>query len=46
MFRTHSEFPRPEIPTAVYAIPYMANPGVKEKSAEIPDVKGKGRVVG
>jgi hypothetical protein len=41
MFRTRSEFPQPEIPAAVYAIPIMANPGVKEKSAEIPDVKGK-----
>ena len=41
MFRTRSEFPQPEIPAAVYAIPIMANPGVKEKSDKIPDVKGK-----
>ena len=32
MFLTHSEFTRPDIPAAMYAIPMMTNPGVKEKS--------------
>ena len=41
MFRTRAEFPQPEIPAAVYAIPIMANPGVKEKDPKIPDEKGK-----
>ncbi len=41
MFRTRDEFPQPQIPTAVYAIPSMVNPGVKEKNPTIPDVKGK-----
>ncbi|TSA33819.1 MAG: hypothetical protein D4R64_13450 [Porphyromonadaceae bacterium] len=31
MFRTKPEFPQPEIPSAVYAIPVMCNPGIKEK---------------
>ena len=30
-FRTHPEFAQPQVPAAVYAIPIMANPGVKEK---------------
>jgi hypothetical protein len=30
MFRTKPEFPQPEIPSAVYEIPEMSNPGVKE----------------
>ena len=33
MFRTHPEFAQPQVPAAVYAIPIMANPGVKEKPA-------------
>ena len=41
MFRTRDEFPQPEIPAAVYAIPIMVNPGVKEKDPKIPDEKGK-----
>lgn len=41
MFRTHPEFPQPQVPAAVYSIPMMANPGAKEKSSTIPDVKGK-----
>lgn len=32
MFRTKSEFPQPVVPAAVYAIPSMGNPGVKEKN--------------
>jgi hypothetical protein len=31
MFLTHPEFARPEVPAALYAIPMMTNPGVKEK---------------
>jgi pimeloyl-ACP methyl ester carboxylesterase len=31
MFRTKPEFPQPEVPAPVYAIPCMCNPGVKEK---------------
>jgi pimeloyl-ACP methyl ester carboxylesterase len=31
MFRGRAEFPQPEIPEAVYRIPSMCNPGVKEK---------------
>jgi hypothetical protein len=30
MFRTKPEFPQPEITSAVYAIPVMCNPGIKE----------------
>jgi pimeloyl-ACP methyl ester carboxylesterase len=30
MFRSHPEFPQPEVPTAVYGIPAMSNPGMKE----------------
>ena len=32
MFLTHPEFTRPDVPAAMYAIPMMTNPGVKEKS--------------
>src|SRR5437773_1562609 len=32
MFLTHPEFTRPDVPAAMYAIPMMMNPGVKEKS--------------
>ncbi len=31
MFRTKPEFPQPEVPDAVYAIPSICNSGVKEK---------------
>jgi len=31
MFRSRPEFPQPEVPPAVYKIPSMCNPGVKEK---------------
>jgi pimeloyl-ACP methyl ester carboxylesterase len=31
MFRTHLEFPQPELPVAIYGIPMMCNPGVKEQ---------------
>jgi len=36
MFLTHPEFARPEVPAALYAIPMMTNPGVKEKPAPKP----------
>jgi len=31
MFLSHPEFTRPDVPTALYKIPMMTNPGVKEK---------------
>src|SRR5882724_4513692 len=31
MFMSHPEFTRPEVPAALYGIPMMCNPGVKEK---------------
>jgi hypothetical protein len=31
MFRTKPEFPQPQVPAAAYAVPTMANPGVKEQ---------------
>jgi pimeloyl-ACP methyl ester carboxylesterase len=37
MFLSHPEFIRPNIPDALYAIPMMCNPGVKEK----PVIKAK-----
>ena len=37
MFISHPEFARPEVPAALYGIPMMTNPGVKEK----PAVKAK-----
>jgi len=40
MFLTHAEFVRPDVPAAMYAIPMMTNPGVKEKpklNADAPD---------
>jgi hypothetical protein len=49
MFRTHPEFPQPTIPAAVYTIPMMANPGVKEKQAikpGQPDPSEKGKEKG
>jgi hypothetical protein len=36
MFLTHPEFTRPEVPAAVYPIPMMTNPGVKEKPKTQP----------
>jgi pimeloyl-ACP methyl ester carboxylesterase len=33
MFLSHPEFTRPSVPAALYAIPMMCNPGVKEKPA-------------
>jgi len=37
MFLTHPEFARPDVPAALYKIPMMTNPGVKEKSKLNPD---------
>jgi hypothetical protein len=37
MFLSHAEFTRPEVPSALYAIPMMTNPGVKEKPKLNPD---------
>src|SRR5437667_6947459 len=37
MFLTHPEFVRPDVPAAMYAIPIMTNPGVKEKPKLNPD---------
>ncbi len=37
MFLVHPEFARPEVPAALYAIPMMTNPGVKEKPKLNPD---------
>jgi hypothetical protein len=37
MFRTKPEFPEPSIPTAVYSIPIMTNPGIKERRRR-PDI--------
>jgi hypothetical protein len=31
MFRTKPEFPQPQVAAAVYAIPIMTNPGIKER---------------
>src|SRR5580765_3742782 len=36
MFLTHPEFLRPEVPPALYGIPMMCNPGVKEKQSPQP----------
>jgi hypothetical protein len=33
MFRTKPEFPTPQVPTGVYGIPSMGNPGIKEQKA-------------
>ena len=41
MFRTHDEFPQPRVPAAVYKIPIMLNPGVKEEATFEPNPKGK-----
>jgi pimeloyl-ACP methyl ester carboxylesterase len=40
-FRTHDEFPQPQVPAAAYAIPIMLNPGVKEEATFKPNPKGK-----
>src|SRR5881394_1957978 len=40
MFLTHPEFARPDVPAALYRIPMMTNPGVKEQpklNPETPD---------
>ncbi len=37
MFLTHPEFVRPDVPAAMYVIPMMTNPGVKEKPKLNPD---------
>jgi len=36
MFLSHPEFTRPDVPTALYKIPMMINPGVKEKPKTPP----------
>ena len=36
MFLSHPEFTRPGVPAALYKIPMMTNPGVKEKSKTAP----------
>ena len=36
MFLSHPEFTRPDVPAALYKIPMMTNPGVKEKSKTPP----------
>ena len=45
MFLSHPEFTRPDVPTALYKIPMMTNPGVKEKpktSVPEPDTRTEG----
>src|SRR6266566_1754646 len=37
MFLTHPEFTRPDVPDALYKIPMMTNPGVKEQPKLKPD---------
>jgi len=37
MFLSHPEFTRPDVPAALYKIPMMTNPGVKEKPKLDPD---------
>jgi hypothetical protein len=37
MFLSHPEFARPDVPEALYKIPMMTNPGVKEKPKLNPD---------
>jgi hypothetical protein len=41
MFRTHDEFPQPQVPAAAYRVPIMLNPGVKEEPTFKPNPKGK-----
>jgi len=40
-FRTHPEFVQPAVPKACYAIPIMANPGVKEEKTFKQNPKGQ-----
>lgn len=54
MFRTKPEFPVPQIPPAVYAIPIITNPGIKEKNnrpgigslATFQEYRSKGAPIG
>ena len=54
MFRTKPEFPQPQVPAAVYAIPIMTNPGIKERrrrpeigsTATFQEYRSKGAPVG
>ncbi|MCX5643928.1 MAG: serine hydrolase [Phycisphaerae bacterium] len=54
MFRSRPEFPQPEVPAGVYAIPSMCNPGVKEKPnlpwtgtlATFKEYRAKGAFIG
>jgi hypothetical protein len=54
MFRDRPEFPQPQVPDAVYAIPTMANPGVLEQGkgpwsgslATFRDYRAKGALIG
>ncbi len=41
MFLTHPEFIRPDVPAAMYAIPMMTNPGIKEKPKIDPNETDK-----
>ena len=41
MFLTHPEFIRPDVPAAMYAIPMMTNPGIKEKPKVDPNETDK-----
>jgi hypothetical protein len=54
MFRTKPEFPQPKVPAAVFDIPSMCNPGVKEKTkgpwigtlATFQEYRAKGAPIG
>jgi hypothetical protein len=54
MFRSRAEFPRPEVPNAIYAIPTMVNVGVGEKGkvpwggsiATFQEYRAKGAPIG
>jgi len=54
MFRTKPEFPQPQVPAAVYSIPIMTNPGIKEKNnrpgigslATFQEYRSKGAPIG
>jgi hypothetical protein len=54
MFRTKPEFPQPQVPAAVYAIPIMTNPGIKERNnrpgigslATFQEYRSKGAPIG
>jgi pimeloyl-ACP methyl ester carboxylesterase len=45
MFLSHPEFTRPNVPDALYAIPMMCNPGVREKPANEPKPEEDKRTV-